>query len=136
MVYTGTLTQESHNARDSLPPIRPARHAGGQTVPAPEPSPDQVVIDVKAAAVNFPDVLIIQNQYPFKPELPFTPGAECAGVVRAVGSDVSRSKPGDRRCIHADLRHIAPRAGEPRRASARRDNAGAGRRCRRRHRGH
>lgn len=52
------------------------------------PGPGQVVIDVKAAAVNFPDVLIIENKYQVKPQLPFTPGAEVAGIVRAVGAGV------------------------------------------------
>ena len=61
-----------------------------------EPPPGHVVIDVKAAAVNFPDVLIIENKYQFKPPLPFTPGSEVAGVVRAVGADVTQFKPGSR----------------------------------------
>lgn len=56
----------------------------------------EVMIDVMAAGVNFPDVLIIQNKYQFKPELPFTPGNELAGVVRAVGEGVDRLKVGDR----------------------------------------
>ncbi|MFZ6672431.1 NADPH:quinone oxidoreductase family protein [Undibacterium sp. Xuan67W] len=56
----------------------------------------QVVIDVKAAGVNFPDVLIIQNKYQFKPELPFTPGSELSGVVRAVGEGVSKINVGDK----------------------------------------
>ncbi|MFC3109359.1 NADPH:quinone oxidoreductase family protein [Undibacterium arcticum] len=56
----------------------------------------QVVIDVHAAGVNFPDVLIIQNKYQFKPELPFTPGSELAGVVRAVGDGVTQYKAGDK----------------------------------------
>jgi NADPH2:quinone reductase len=56
----------------------------------------QVVIDVHAAGVNFPDVLIIQNKYQFKPELPFTPGSELAGVVRAVGDGVTQYKTGDK----------------------------------------
>ena len=60
------------------------------------PGPGQVAIDVKAAGVNFPDVLIIQNKYQFKPELPFTPGSELAGIVRAVGEGVTQVKPGDR----------------------------------------
>jgi NADPH2:quinone reductase len=46
--------------------------------------------------VNFPDVLIIENKYQFKPPLPFSPGGECAGVVRAVGEGVRHLKPGDR----------------------------------------
>ncbi|WP_322009102.1 NADPH:quinone oxidoreductase family protein [Paraburkholderia sp. J12] len=59
------------------------------------PGPGQVVIDVKAAAVNFPDVLIIENKYQVKPPLPFTPGAEVAGVVRAAGDGVKLA-PGTR----------------------------------------
>jgi NADPH2:quinone reductase len=61
-----------------------------------DPGPGQVAIDVKAAGVNFPDVLIIQNKYQFKPELPFTPGSELAGVVRAVGDGVTQYKAGDK----------------------------------------
>ncbi|MFZ6767051.1 NADPH:quinone oxidoreductase family protein [Undibacterium sp. Di26W] len=60
------------------------------------PGQGQVAIDVKAAGVNFPDVLIIQNKYQFKPELPFTPGSELSGVVRAVGEGVSNVKVGDK----------------------------------------
>jgi NADPH2:quinone reductase len=56
----------------------------------------QVVIDVKAAGVNFPDVLTVQGKYQVKPDLPFTPGNEFAGVVREVGDGVSGVKPGDR----------------------------------------
>ncbi|MDO8179425.1 MAG: NADPH:quinone oxidoreductase family protein [Undibacterium sp.] len=60
------------------------------------PGPGQVAIDVKAAGVNFPDVLIIQNKYQFKPELPFTPGSELSGVIRAVGDAVGNVKVGDK----------------------------------------
>ena len=56
----------------------------------------QVVIEVQAAGVNFPDVLIIQNKYQFKPELPFTPGSELAGIVRAVGEGVTHYQAGDK----------------------------------------
>ncbi len=58
--------------------------------------PDQVLINMKAAGVNFPDVLIIQNKYQFKPELPFSPGSEMAGVVAQVGADVKHVKVGDK----------------------------------------
>jgi NADPH2:quinone reductase len=51
---------------------------------------------VEAAGVNFPDVLIIQNKYQFKPELPFTPGGELAGTITAVGAGVERYRVGDR----------------------------------------
>jgi NADPH:quinone reductase len=58
--------------------------------------PDQVLINMKAAGVNFPDVLIIQNKYQFKPDLPFSPGSEMAGLVAQVGADVKHVKVGDR----------------------------------------
>lgn len=64
--------------------------------PDPEIGDQEVLIEVKAAGLNFPDVLIIQNKYQTQPDLPFIPGAECAGVVAAVGSGVSRFKPGDK----------------------------------------
>lgn len=67
-----------------------------EDVPDPVPGEGEVVIDVKAAGVNFPDVLIIQNKYQFKPELPFSPGAEVSGVVSAVGAGVVGLKVGDR----------------------------------------
>jgi NADPH:quinone reductase len=57
---------------------------------------DKVVIDVKACGVNFPDTLIIQNKYQFKPELPFSPGGEVAGVVKQIGEGVTNVKVGDR----------------------------------------
>lgn len=64
--------------------------------PSPQPGPGQVLVDVHACGVNFPDTLIIQGRYQFKPELPFSPGAEVAGVVAAVGEGVTRFAPGDR----------------------------------------
>lgn len=59
-------------------------------------APGQVAIDIQAAGVNFPDVLIVQGKYQFKPELPFTPGSELAGIVRAVGEGVTHFKAGDK----------------------------------------
>jgi len=56
----------------------------------------EVVIQVSACAVNFPDILIIQNKYQFKPELPFSPGGEVAGVVESVGSGIKHLKVGQR----------------------------------------
>ena len=56
-----------------------------ETLPRPTPQAGEVLIAVKAAALNFPDVLIIQKKYQFVPELPFTPGSEFAGEVLAVG---------------------------------------------------
>ena len=60
------------------------------------PAAGEIVIDIMAAGVNFPDVLIIQNKYQFKPQLPFTPGNELAGTVHAVGAGVSTYKVGDK----------------------------------------
>ena len=62
----------------------------------PVPSAGEVVVDVRACGVNFPDVLIIQNKYQFKPPLPFSPGGEVAGIVMAAGDGVNHVKPGDR----------------------------------------
>jgi NADPH2:quinone reductase len=67
-----------------------------EEVDAPVPGPGQVLIEVKAAGVNFPDVLIVQGKYQFKPALPFTPGSELAGVVLAVGADVTGVQVGAR----------------------------------------
>jgi NADPH2:quinone reductase len=62
----------------------------------PRPGAGEVLIDVRAAGVNFPDVLLSYGKYQFKPAPPFIPGAEAAGVVREVGSGVSSVAPGDR----------------------------------------
>jgi NADPH2:quinone reductase len=65
-------------------------------VPSPRASGGQVLIDVKAAGVNFPDILITQGKYQFKPTPPFSPGGEAAGVISAVGPGVTSLKVGDR----------------------------------------
>lgn len=59
-----------------------------ETVPDPEPGPGQVLVDVHASAANFPDVLMLKDEYQFKPGLPFIPGGEVAGVVSGVGPGV------------------------------------------------
>jgi NADPH:quinone reductase len=59
-----------------------------QDLPTPTPGPGQVLIEIKAASLNFPDLLIVQNKYQIKPELPFVPGSEYAGLVVAVGEGV------------------------------------------------
>ncbi len=64
--------------------------------PEPELGENDVIIDVKAAGLNFPDVLMIQGKYQFQPDMPFVPGAESAGVVSAVGDKVTRYKVGDK----------------------------------------
>ena len=63
--------------------------------PVPELGENDILIDVKAAGLNFPDVLLIQGKYQIQPDLPFIPGGECSGVVEAVGDKVTRFKPGD-----------------------------------------
>jgi NADPH2:quinone reductase len=67
-----------------------------ENLPSPRPGDGEVVITMKAASVNFPDVLIIQNKYQFKPPLPFSPGSELAGVVKEVGPGVQAFRPGDK----------------------------------------
>ena len=61
-----------------------------------DPGPGEVQVRLKACAVNFPDLLMIQGKYQFKPPLPFAPGGEGAGVVSAVGESVKTRKVGDR----------------------------------------
>ena len=65
-------------------------------VDQPAAGPGQILVDVKACSVNFPDLLMIQDLYQFKPGLPFVPGSEVSGVVREVGEGVERFSPGDR----------------------------------------
>ncbi len=65
-------------------------------VPAPTPDASEVLIDVRAAGVNFPDVLLTYGKYQFRPPPPFVPGGEAAGIVQAVGSGVTSLAPGDR----------------------------------------
>jgi NADPH2:quinone reductase len=67
-----------------------------EEVASPVAGPGEVVITTRAASVNFPDVLIIQNKYQFKPPLPFSPGSEVAGTIKTVGPDVTGFSPGDR----------------------------------------
>src|SRR6187455_1640585 len=67
-----------------------------EDLPSPKAGAGEAVISVKAASLNFPDVLIIQNKYQFKPPLPFSPGSEMSGLVKEVGEGVKGYKPGDR----------------------------------------
>lgn len=67
-----------------------------ETVPSPQPGPEEIRIDVRANAVNFVDLLVIGGVYQFLPERPFAPGKLPAGVVSAVGSRVTQFKPGER----------------------------------------
>ena len=63
-------------------------------LPTPQPKAGEVLIEIKAASLNFPDLLIVQNKYQMKPPLPFVPGSEYAGVVQAVGEGVDKLKVG------------------------------------------
>jgi len=64
--------------------------------PTPGPGPGEVLIRVQAASVNYPDALMVQGKYQVRPPLPFTPGAEAAGTVEAVGEGVTHLKVGQR----------------------------------------
>ena len=87
----------------------PAGLALGE-VPAPRPGRGEVLIRVEAAAVNFPDTLIIQGRYQAKPAFPFAPGGEVAGRIEALGEGVSGPAPGTRvlaMCGHGGFAELA-----------------------------
>jgi NADPH2:quinone reductase len=67
-----------------------------EEVEAPRPGRGEVVVDVRACGVNFPDLLMIENKYQFRPPLPFAPGGEVAGVIKALGEGVTGVRIGDR----------------------------------------
>ncbi|MCU1740339.1 MULTISPECIES: NADPH:quinone oxidoreductase family protein [Pseudomonas] len=67
-----------------------------EEVASPVPAKNEILLQVHAAGVNFPDTLIIEGKYQFKPPFPFSPGGEAAGVVAAVGEKISHLKVGDR----------------------------------------
>ncbi|MBA1231243.1 NADPH:quinone oxidoreductase family protein [Pseudomonas viridiflava] len=67
-----------------------------EDIPAPDVKKNEILLDVHAAGVNFPDTLIIEGKYQFKPPFPFSPGGEAAGVISAVGEKVTHLKTGDR----------------------------------------
>lgn len=67
-----------------------------EIVPDPVPGPGEVLVEVHAAGLNFPDILVIEGKYQILPPRPFSPGKELAGVVRAVGEGVTTCRPGDR----------------------------------------
>ncbi|HRH88618.1 MAG TPA: NADPH:quinone oxidoreductase family protein [Rubrivivax sp.] len=64
-------------------------------VPTPQPGAGEVLVAIRAASLNFPDILIVQGKYQHKPQLPFVPGSEYAGVVEALGEGVTHLKVGD-----------------------------------------
>jgi len=71
-------------------------HLKLEDVPSPSPGPGQILIDVKATGVNYADSIMVGGKYQTKPDFPFSPGLETAGVVAACGDGVTRFKPGDR----------------------------------------
>src|SRR5438876_7183765 len=79
-----------------------SRRVGGpetltlEELPNPRPGDGEVLLAVKACGVNYPDLLIIEDRYQFKPPRPFAPGGEVAGVIEAVGPGVTHLKQGDR----------------------------------------
>jgi NADPH2:quinone reductase len=81
-----------------------------EEVPDLAAGPGQVLVDVKAAAVNYPDLLVVTGRYQTIPPLPFTPGKDAAGIVRAVGPGVKRVKPGDRVLLHVEYGTFATQA--------------------------
>lgn len=66
-----------------------------EDIPSPVPGKKEVLVTIKACSLNFPDTLIIQGLYQFKPALPFSPGSDISGVVKAVGEGVKHVKVGD-----------------------------------------
>ncbi|ANI32136.1 NADPH:quinone oxidoreductase [Pseudomonas sp. JY-Q] len=76
--------------------LGPARNLVLEEVASPLPKKNEILLDVQAAGVNFPDILIIEGKYQFQPPLPFSPGGEAAGVVAAVGEKAGAFKVGDR----------------------------------------
>lgn len=87
-----------------------------EDVPDPVPRPNQVLIDVAASSVNFPDLLMIKDEYQFKPGLPFSPGGEVAGVVSEVGPEVEGVSVGDRVMALCGAGGFAERIAVPARA--------------------
>ena len=65
-------------------------------LPDPQPGPGELLVRVRAAAINFPDVLIIEDRYQLKPPRPFAPGGEIAGEIEAIGEGVQGWTVGDR----------------------------------------
>lgn len=81
--------------------------------PEPQPQAGQVLVDVKAASINFPDLLVIGGTYQNLPPRPFSPGKDLAGVVAAVGDGVITCKPGDRVCAQVEFGAYAEKCVAP-----------------------
>ena len=89
-----------------------------EEVPSPQPGDGEVLVDIRAASVNFPDLLVIQGKYQVLPQLPFSPGKECAGVVKA-GRRRSRASQAGRSRAGADrIRRVTRSRSRPRPSTA------------------
>ncbi|MDA1326554.1 MAG: NADPH:quinone oxidoreductase family protein [Proteobacteria bacterium] len=84
-----------------------------EEISTPNPSPGEVLVDIHAAAVNFPDLLTIQGKYQVRPDLPFIPGKEGAGIVAAIGGGVTHVTPGDRVMVQVEYGTFAEQAVVP-----------------------
>src|SRR2546426_6300551 len=93
------------------------RDLGVREVPEPELGPGTLAVEVRAAGCNFFDILMVRGQYQVKPPFPFIPGAELAGVVRAVGAGVEGFAVGDRVLASVPLGAFAERAVVPARGT-------------------
>ncbi len=80
----------------------PIDQAAVEEVPDPVPGPGEVLVAVRAAEANYPDILVIEGAYQIKPPLPFSPGKAAAGVIEAIGEDVAGFKPGDRVAVQVE----------------------------------
>ncbi|MPY69847.1 MAG: zinc-binding dehydrogenase [Alphaproteobacteria bacterium] len=83
------------------------------TIDDPAPGPGEVLVALRAAAVNFPDLLTVRGEYQLRPPLPFVPGKEGAGVVEAVGEGVTQVAPGDRVMVQVEHGCFAEKALAP-----------------------
>jgi len=71
-------------------------------IPDPKPGPDQVLVAIKAAEANYPDLMVMEGRYQFRPPLPFSPGKAAAGVIEAVGSKVTWHRPADKVAVQVE----------------------------------
>jgi NADPH2:quinone reductase len=84
-----------------------------ETFPDPQPGPDDVLVEVHASSVNFPDLLVIAGTYQILPAMPFVPGKDLAGTVAAAGADVTDFNPGDRVMAQIEYGAFAEQAAVP-----------------------